>query len=139
MVQPAPFQRSANGTDTPELLSDWPTAVHAEGEEQDTLSSSLTLTPGGLGVGSTVHVVPSERSARVATTPESLVKSPTAVHEDELEQETPRRPPVRVDIFTVGTIDQPDPTVAADGGDHPRAVVPRTVPLGGIVTPGRPR
>jgi hypothetical protein len=139
IVQVTPFQRSANRTDRPARLTPWPTAVHAEDEEQDTLTSSLTLIPGGLGVGWTVHLVPSERSARVATTPESRVKSPTAVQEDELEQETPTRLPVPANIFAVGAIDQPDPVVAADGGDDSRGVVPRTGPLGGILAPGRSR
>jgi hypothetical protein len=132
IVHLVPFHRSANGTDTPALPTPWPTAVHAEGNEHDTPKSALRLIPTGLGVGWTVHVVPSQRSARVTTTPECLVKSPTAVQEDVLEQETPRSWPVRPTIFPVETIDHPDPEVAPDGADNMRGSVPRTVPFGAI-------
>jgi len=37
------------------------------------------------------------------------VKSPTAVQEDELAQETPMSWPVRAGRFGVGVIDHPDP------------------------------
>jgi hypothetical protein len=102
-----PFHRSARGVDAPWLLTAWPTAVHAEGDEQDTLNSALSLAPGGLGVGWIAQLLPFHRSARVTTTPEPLVKSPTAMQEDELEQETPASWPVRPRRFRVGTIDHP--------------------------------
>jgi hypothetical protein len=108
-----PFHRSAKGTDTPELPTAWPTPVHAEGDEHDTLNSALNLAPRGLGVRWTVHLPPSRRSARVTTTPEPLVKSPTAAQEDEREQETPKSWPVRVKRFRVGTIDHPGLAAAA--------------------------
>jgi hypothetical protein len=97
-----PFHRSAKGTDTPELLTAWPTPVHAEGDEHDTLNSALNLAPRGLGVRWMAHLPPSRRSARVTTTPEPLVKSPTAAQEDELEQETPKSWPVRANRFRLG-------------------------------------
>ena len=37
------------------------------------------------------------------------MKSPTAMQEDELAQETPTSWPVRADRFAVGAIDYPDP------------------------------
>jgi hypothetical protein len=113
-----PFHRSARGTDTPELLRAWPTAVHAEGDEQDTLRSALSLAPEGLAAAWVAHLPPSRRSARVTTTPEPVVKSPTAVQEDDPEQETPTSWPVRAARFWVGTVDHPDFGVAADGDDE---------------------
>src|SRR5215470_3430589 len=110
-----PFHRSASGAEAPWLLTAWPTAVHAEGDEQDTLTSALSLAPRGLGVGWMAHLLPFQRAARVTTTPEPLVKSPTAMQEDELGQETPASWPVRPGRFRVGTIDHPDPLAAADG------------------------
>jgi len=104
-----PFHRSARGLEAPWLLTAWPTAVHAEGDEQDTLISALSLAPSGLGVGWMAHLPPSPCSARVTTTPEPLVKSPTAVQEVELAQETPMSWPVRAKGFGVGAIDHPDP------------------------------
>jgi hypothetical protein len=85
-----PSHRSAKGAGTPELLTAWPTPVHAEGDEQDTLNSVLRLTPRGLGIGCLAHSAPSQCSARVSITPEPWLKSPTAVQEDEVEQETPK-------------------------------------------------
>jgi hypothetical protein len=104
-----PFRRSARGLEAPWLLTAWPTAVHAEGDEQDALISALSLAPSGLGVGWMAHLPLSQCSARVTTTPEPLVKSPTAVQEVELAQETPMSWPVRADRFGVGAIDHPDP------------------------------
>ena len=104
-----PFHRSAKGAEAPWLLTAPPTAVHAEGAEQETLNSALSLAPGGLGVGWLAHLPPSQCWARVTTTFEPVVKSPTAVQEDELAQETPASWPVRVGRFGVGVIDHPDP------------------------------
>lgn len=125
-----PFHRSAKGTDTPELLTAWPTPVHAEGDEHDTLNSALNLAPRGLGVRWMAHLPPSRRSARVTTTPEPLVKSPTAAQEDELEQETPKSWPVRANRFRVGTIDHPGLAAAAG------ATEPVTLPLVPATFPG---
>ena len=84
-----PFHRSAKGAEAPWLLTAPPTAVHAEGAEQETLNSALSLAPGTLGVGWLAHLPPSQCWARVTTTFEPVVKSPTAVQEDELAQEIP--------------------------------------------------
>jgi hypothetical protein len=70
------------------------------------------------------HLLPSQCSGRVTTTPEPLVKFPTAVQEDELEQETPASWPVRVKRFRVGTIDHPDPGAVAGGISETRARPP---------------
>jgi hypothetical protein len=112
-----PFRRSARSAEAPELVTAWPTAVHAEGEEQDTLNSALSLAPRGLGVDWIAQSPSSRCSARVTTAPEPLVKSPTAVQEDGPEQEIPTSWPVRADRFWVGTIDHPDPGLVADGDD----------------------
>ena len=96
-----PSHRSAKGTGTPELLTAWPTPMHAEGDEQDTLNSTLRLALRGLAVAWMAHFAPSHCSARVSITPEPLLKSPTAVQEDELEQDTPRSWPVRANRFRV--------------------------------------
>jgi hypothetical protein len=50
MRHTVPFHRSARGVDAPWLLTAWPTAVHAEGAEQDTLNRALSLALRGLGV-----------------------------------------------------------------------------------------
>jgi hypothetical protein len=132
-----PFHRSARGTETPELLTAWPTAVHAEADEQDTLNSALSLAPRGLGVGWMAHLLPSQRSARVTTTPEPLVKSPTAVQEDELAQETPTSWPVRPKRFRVGTIDHPRTGALADpaGVTFACAETPTAVPSSTTAVP----
>jgi hypothetical protein len=124
-----PFQRSAKGTGIPEPLTAWPTPTHAEGDEQATLNSVLSLAPGGLGVGWLAHLAPSQCSARVSPTPEPWVKSPTAVHEDELEQATPKSRPVRANRFRVGTIDHPDPEDAAGWVGNARGAVSFPVAL----------
>ena len=116
-----PFHRSARGTEAPWLLMAWPTAVHAEGDEQDTLTSALSLASRGLGVAWVAHLRLSQCSARVTTTPEPRVKSPTAVQEEELGQETPASWPVRAKRFRVGTIDHPDPGPVAAGASKRRA------------------
>src|SRR5215471_1071716 len=129
-----PFHRSARGVDAPESLTVWPTAVHAEGDEQDTLTSALSLAPRGLGVGWMAHLLPFQRSARVTTTPEPLVKSPTATQEDELGQDTPVSWPVRPKRFRVGTIDHPDPLAAA-GGTFACAAAPTVGPSSTTAAP----
>jgi hypothetical protein len=130
MRHTVPFHRSARGADALWLLTAWPTAVHAEGEVQDTLTRALSLAPRGLGVAWMAHVLPFQRSARVTTTPEPLVKSPTAMQEDELEQETPVSWPVR----PVGTIDHPDPLAAA-GGTFACAAAPTVGPSSTTAAP----
>jgi hypothetical protein len=80
------------------------------------------------------HVLPFQRSARVTTTPEPLVKSPTAMQEDELEQETPVSWPVRPGRFRVGTIDHPDPLAAA-GGTFACAAAPTVGPSSTTAAP----
>src|SRR5215470_11634707 len=68
-----PFHRTARGSEAPWLLTAWPTAVHAEGDVQDTLNSALNLAPRGLGVAWMAHLLPSHRSARVTVLPSRLV------------------------------------------------------------------
>jgi len=123
MRQVVPFHRSASGAEAPWLLTVWPTAVHADGDRHDTLNNALSPAHRGLGVAWMAHLLPSHRSARVTTTPEPRVKSPTAVQEDELAQDTPASWPVRANRFRVGTIDHPGPGFVAAGASDPRAAV----------------
>jgi len=118
-----PFHRSARGVEAPWLLTAWPTAVHAEADVQDTLNSGLSLAARGLGVAWIDHVLPSQCSARGTTAPEPRVKSPTAVQEEELEQETPANWPVRAPGLGLGTIDHPRPEAAAGGASEARTPV----------------
>lgn len=68
IVQSVPSQRSARVTCTPEPSMEYPTAVQIDEEAHDTPCRSLTLAPAALGVRSTVQVLPSHRSAKVAPT-----------------------------------------------------------------------
>jgi hypothetical protein len=55
----------------------------------------MSYVPGRLGVGWTLHSVPSHRSAIVDVGPENADRNPTAVHAEGEEHETPpREPPV---------------------------------------------
>jgi hypothetical protein len=121
MRQRVPFHRSARGVEAPWLLTDWPTAVHADADEQDTLNKTLSFALRGLGVAWVAHARPSQCSARVMATPEPRVKLPTAVQEDELGQESPASWPVRASRFRVGTIDHLDPSAVAGGSGETRA------------------
>jgi hypothetical protein len=103
------------------LLTAWPTAVHADGDVQDTLNRALSFAPRGLGVGWMARLRPSQCSARVTATPEGRVKLPTEVQEDDLGQETPASWPVRAKRFRVETIDHPDPGPVAAGASGMRA------------------
>jgi hypothetical protein len=85
-------------------------------------------------MGWTAHLLPSQRSASVTTTPERLVKSPTAVQEDELGQEIPASWPVRVKRFRVGTIDHPGPGGVSGSIRETRAAVWPPGPLA-LATP----
>src|SRR5262249_39742993 len=111
----------------PELLTAWPTAVHAEGDEQDTLNRTLSLALRGLGMSWMTHVLPFQRSARVTTTPEPLVKFPTAMQKDELGQETPVSWPVRPKRFRGGPT-APAAPLAAAGGTFACAAAPTAGP-----------
>src|SRR6266536_3313205 len=65
-----PFHRSAKTpTGVPELLEEFPVAVQADDDVQDTLSNVLGAAPAGLGVGWMRHRLPSHRSANVRTMP----------------------------------------------------------------------
>jgi hypothetical protein len=132
-----PFHRSARGVEAPWLLTAWPTAVHADGDEQDTPNKRLSFAFRGLGVAWMAHLRPSQCSARVTATPEPRVKFPTAVQEDELEQETPASWPVRASIFRVGTIDHPRPEALADaaGVTFACAAAPTTGPSSTTAAP----
>ncbi len=48
----------------------------------------LTGAPEGLGVGWTLHLLPSQRSASDTPRPERFTKVPTAVHAEAAEQDT---------------------------------------------------
>jgi len=52
------------------LLTVWPTAVHADGDEQATPFKALHAAPGGLGTGWMRHLLPFHPSASVTPAPE---------------------------------------------------------------------
>ena len=111
--------------------------MHADGEEQDTLNSALSLAARGLGVAWMAHPRPSQCSARVTATPERRVKFPTAVQEDELGQESPASWPVRARELRVGTIDHPGIGAPADaaGAAFTEAVAPTAGPSNTAAAP----
>src|SRR6266568_258231 len=97
-----PFHRSAKTpTGVPELLKEFPVAVQADGDVQDTLPSWLGAAPAGLGVGWMRHRLPFHRSARVWGMPERSMESPAAVQAEAAVQATPTRrfgPPARLGV-----------------------------------------
>ena len=68
-----PFHRSARVMSVPERVNELPTATQAEDDVQSTALSALLGAPGGLGVDSTLQLVPFHRSARVTVRPSRLV------------------------------------------------------------------
>jgi hypothetical protein len=66
IIQRVPFQRSARVACTPAPSIEYPTAVQIDDEGHDTPCSALTRAPTGFGVGWSVQVSPSHRSAKVA-------------------------------------------------------------------------
>jgi hypothetical protein len=71
---------------------EFPVAVHADTDAQDTLSSSPPPCA-GLGVAWMLHLVPFHRSARVLAVEVKGSVAPTAVHADADVQDTPLRKP----------------------------------------------
>src|SRR6266536_3449809 len=90
-----PFHRSAKTpTGVPELLKEFPVAVHADDDVQDKPNRALPCAPGGLGVGWRRHREPSHRSASVPVkSPELSVRAPTAAQATADVQDTLARPP----------------------------------------------
>jgi hypothetical protein len=77
---------------------EFPVAVHADADAQDTLSSSPPPCD-GLGVAWRLHLVPFHRSARVLAVGVKGSEAPTAVHADADVQDTPlRKPPPRAGL-----------------------------------------
>jgi hypothetical protein len=71
------------------------TVVQAVRMGHETAGPLMSYVPGRLGVGWTLHCVPSHRSATIVRGPENANRAPTAVHAEGEEQETPlREPPV---------------------------------------------
>jgi hypothetical protein len=62
--------------------------MHAEAPGQATPISRPPLPPGTFEVASSLHLLPSQRSAKVEAAPELSKEAPTAVHADEDEHET---------------------------------------------------
>src|SRR6516165_1634993 len=94
MVHAVPFHRSASGAGALVVLlvTAAPAAVQARAEVHDTAPSSLPEAPAGFGVAWMVHVVPFQRSASVADTPEAaLTKTPAAVQASGALHDTPCR------------------------------------------------
>jgi hypothetical protein len=104
IAQLAPFHRSAR---VPAL--EFPTAVHADADVQDTLSSSPPPC-GGLGVAWMVQLAPFHRSARVVALGVKGLEAPTAVHAHADVQDTPLNKPPPCGGFGVAWIDQRVPS-----------------------------
>ena len=78
MDQVVPFQASAS-VDEDAGLFELPTAVHAVEDVHETPDSELAAAPLGLGVESSIQVVPFQPSARVTGAPVPDESYPTAV------------------------------------------------------------
>ena len=68
-----PSHRSARVISVPEWVKELPTATQAEADVQATALSALLGAPSGLGVDSTLQLVPFHRSARVTVRPSRVV------------------------------------------------------------------
>jgi hypothetical protein len=68
-----PSHRSARVMSVPERVNELPTATQAEDDVQATALSVLLAALAGLGVDSTLQLVPFHRSARVNVLPKRLV------------------------------------------------------------------
>ena len=79
MAQLLPFQRSAKVCESPERVSNCPTAMHAEAELHDVACKKLGSAAGGLRVAWIAQLLPFQRSAKVCESPELVSKCPTAV------------------------------------------------------------
>jgi hypothetical protein len=96
-----PSHRSAKVRRMPDLPTENPAAVQADGDVQDTLVNWLGAAPLGLGVGWMRHRLPSHRSAKVRGMPDLPTENPAAVQAEEAVQDTPLRkfgPPVRLGV-----------------------------------------
>jgi hypothetical protein len=71
-VHPVPSQRSASVNCLPALFRYWPTAMQALAAEHETPYRVLPVAPVGFGVGSIVHLLPFQCSARVIDRPALL-------------------------------------------------------------------
>lgn len=81
IVHVLPFQYSASVRPVPGLLLLWysPVAAQLVAEWQETPFSRASTESAGLGVASTVHVLPFQYSASVRGAPELVVYQPTVV------------------------------------------------------------
>jgi hypothetical protein len=96
-----PSHRSAKVRTMPDLPTENPAAVQADGDVQDTLANWLGAAPAGLGVGWMRHRLPSHRSARVLALGVNALEAPTAVQAEAAVQSTPIRrlfPPARLGV-----------------------------------------
>jgi hypothetical protein len=97
MLHLVPFQRSASVKRFPAASTYQPTAVQAPDELQSTLLRTENCAPGEFGVGTTRHLDPFQRSASVLA-----LDPPTAVHDEDEVQSTPKRKPPPCAGFGVG-------------------------------------
>src|SRR5262245_4896440 len=98
MNQREPFHRSASVAGCPISVPESPKAVHAENDTQETPWRKGPCSP-RFGVGTTLHRVPFQRSAMVATG-----VPPTAMHSEEDVQSTVFRMVPNVLEYGVGTM-----------------------------------
>src|SRR6516225_492116 len=89
MCQLRPFHCSARVSPAPALVSRPPTAVHDDGDAQDTAARRLCRAPGGLGIDWMRQALPFHRSASVSCAPDPAKNSPTAVHAEPDGHDTP--------------------------------------------------
>jgi hypothetical protein len=88
-----PFHRSASITSLLARLAKYqnPTAIQDFGDAHDTPTSWLLVAPAGFGVRSIDQLLPSHRSANVASVFARSVRNPTAVQDFLEKHDTPRR------------------------------------------------
>src|SRR5215475_9555628 len=90
--QPVPSQRSARGSSRSPLLKNWPTAVQARGDGQETPESPAETVSAGTGDRWIRQRLPSQRSASVVDSPVVAVPYPTAMQVRADAHDTPTRP-----------------------------------------------
>src|SRR5215468_370955 len=90
--QAVPSQRIASGSSRWALLKNWPTAVQARGDRQETPESPAETVPAGTGDGWIRQRLPSQLSASVVDSPVVAVLYPTAKQVRADAHDTPTRP-----------------------------------------------
>src|SRR5262249_20600406 len=90
-AQRAPFHCSLSGCSRIGPYVAYPTATQFVASEHDTPNSRLSLVPASLGLGTTTHPEPSQRSVSVMASSCASRELPTAQHVDALAHDTSLR------------------------------------------------